>query len=73
MEDDDHGSYQHRPRQGPVELARKLTGATSNREVVEYALELLIAQKRQVEIVERIIARGPGDVDAPVIHYDVEL
>lgn len=56
-----------------LELARKFTGATSNREVVEYALELLIAQKRQVEIVERIIARGPGDVDAPVIHYDVKL
>lgn len=54
-----------------LELARQLTGATSNREVVEYALELLIAQKRQVEVVERIIARGPGDVDAPVIHYDL--
>ncbi len=54
-----------------LDLARKLTGATSNREVVEYALELLIAQKRQVEVVERIIARGAGDVDAPVIHYDV--
>lgn len=55
-----------------LELARKLTGATSNREVVEYALDLLIAQKRQVEAVERIIARGPGDVDAPVIHYDIK-
>lgn len=55
-----------------LELARKLTGATSNREVVEYALELLIAQKRQVEIVEHIIAMGPGDVDAPVIHYDLD-
>ena len=55
-----------------LELARQLTGATSNREAVEYALELLIAQKRQVETVERIIARGPGDVDAPVIHYDVD-
>lgn len=55
-----------------LELARQLTGATSNREVVEYALDLLIAQKRQVEVVERIIARGAGDVDAPVIHYDLK-
>lgn len=55
-----------------LELARELTGATSNREVVEFALELLIAQKRQVEVVKRIIARGPGDVDAPVIHYDLD-
>lgn len=55
-----------------LELARQLTGATSNREVVEYALDLLIAQKRQVEVVERIIAAGPGDIDAPVIHYDIK-
>lgn len=56
-----------------LELARQLTGATSNREVVEYALELLIAQKRQVEVVERMIARAAGDaVDAPVIHYDIK-
>lgn len=56
-----------------LELARQLTGATSNREVVEYALELLIAQKGQVEVVERMIARAAGDaVDAPVIHYDIE-
>ncbi|WP_374999493.1 type II toxin-antitoxin system VapB family antitoxin [Aeromicrobium sp. CTD01-1L150] len=55
-----------------LEVARQLTGATSNREVVEYALDLLIAQKRQVEVVEDIIAMGPGDVDAPVIHYDLD-
>lgn len=55
-----------------LDLARQLTGATSNREAVEYALELLIAQKRQVDVVEHIIAMGPGDVDAPVIHYDLD-
>lgn len=55
-----------------LELARKLTGVTSDREVVEYALELIIAQKRQVEVVEHMIAMGPGDVDAPVIHYDID-
>lgn len=55
-----------------LDLARQLTGATSNREVVEYALELLIAQKRQVETVERMIALGSGDIDAPVIHDDIK-
>lgn len=56
-----------------LELARQLTGATSNREVVELALDLLIAQKRQVDTVERMIARAAGDVaNAPVIHYDIK-
>ncbi|MFJ3382242.1 type II toxin-antitoxin system VapB family antitoxin [Curtobacterium sp. NPDC090217] len=37
--------------------AKQLTGARSNREVVQRALETLIAVRRQPAAVERIIAR----------------
>ena len=37
--------------------AKRLTGARSNREVVQRALETLIAVRRQPAAVERIIAR----------------
>ncbi len=41
--------------------AKRLTGARSDREVVQRALETLIAVRRQPAAVERIIARDHGD------------
>lgn len=43
----------------PEELraAKQLTGASSNREVVDLALRTLIAVRRQPAVVERIIGR----------------
>lgn len=50
-----------------LEDAKQLTGARSNREVVQRALETLIAVRRQPAAVERIIARdfaaGPTSAD----------
>ncbi|WIE64392.1 type II toxin-antitoxin system VapB family antitoxin [Curtobacterium sp. MCLR17_036] len=40
--------------------AKRLTGARSDREVVQRALETLVAVRRQPAAVERIIARDHG-------------
>ncbi|WP_378143640.1 type II toxin-antitoxin system VapB family antitoxin [Cnuibacter sp. UC19_7] len=55
----------------PVELstARRLLGASSNRETVDIALKTLIAVRRQTAAVETIIGRRFDDdqIDAPTI------
>lgn len=55
----------------PVELstARRLLGASSNRETVDIALKTLIAVRRQAAAVETIIGRRFDDdqIDAPTV------
>jgi hypothetical protein len=57
--------------QADLELARQLTGAGSNREVVRRALKTLIAVQRQPAAVERIIARRftEGQTNGDTIDY----
>ncbi|GAA1759006.1 type II toxin-antitoxin system VapB family antitoxin [Agromyces humatus] len=52
-----------------LRVARQLTGASSNREVVDIALRTLIAMRRQPAAVERLIARRFDDdqIDAPTM------
>jgi Arc/MetJ family transcription regulator len=58
--------------QDELAQAKKVTGATSNREAVDIALRTLIAVRRQPAAVERIIARRfePSQIDAPTISPD---
>ncbi|QTX03494.1 type II toxin-antitoxin system VapB family antitoxin [Agromyces archimandritae] len=54
--------------QNDLRQAKELTGAASNREVVDLALRTLIAvRRRQPSAAERIIARRfePDQIDAP--------
>lgn len=55
--------------QNELRRARELTGASSNREVVDLALRTLIAVRHQGEAVERIIRRRfePEQIDAPTV------
>lgn len=52
-----------------LRLAKKLTGAASNREAVDLALRTLIAVRSQPAAVERIVSRRftPDQIDAPTI------
>lgn len=59
--------------QDELAQAKEITGAASNREVVDIALRTLIAVRRQPAAVERIIARRfePAQIDAPTISPDL--
>ncbi|MDP4332025.1 type II toxin-antitoxin system VapB family antitoxin [Curtobacterium sp. A7_M15] len=58
--------------QAVLDTAKELTGARTNRDVVNRALQTLIAVRRQPAAVERIIARTFTDeqTEAAVEHYD---
>ena len=57
--------------QAVLDTAEELTGARTNRDVVNRALQTLIAVRRQPAAVERILARDVLDeqTHAPVVHY----
>jgi len=57
--------------QAVLDTAKELTGARTNRDVVNRALQTLIAVRRQPAAVERIVGRGFTDaqIDASVRHY----
>lgn len=54
-----------------LDVAKSLTGARTNRDVVTRALQTLIAVRRQPAAVERILGRTFTDEQtrAPVVHY----
>lgn len=54
-----------------LDVAKSLTGARTNRDVVTRALQTLIAVRRQPAAVERILGRTFTDeqMHAPVVHY----
>ncbi|WP_382308134.1 type II toxin-antitoxin system VapB family antitoxin [Herbiconiux sp. UC225_62] len=54
---------------GDLQAARRLVGATSNKETVAVALKTLIASRRQSAVIESIIAHRFEDdqIDAPTI------
>lgn len=55
-----------------LDAAKRLTGARTDRDVVDLALRTLIAVRQQTDAVERIISRDFSDdqIGAPVIDYD---
>ncbi len=57
--------------QAVLDMAKQLTGARTNRDVVNRALQTLIAVRQQPAAVERIIGRDfPDDQTAgSVVHY----
>lgn len=57
--------------QAVLDTAKELTGARTNRDVVNRALQTLIAVRRQPAAVERILGREFTDeqTDASVTHY----
>ncbi|MCT9620132.1 MULTISPECIES: type II toxin-antitoxin system VapB family antitoxin [unclassified Curtobacterium] len=57
--------------QAVLDTAKELTGARTNRDVVNRALQTLIAVRRQPDAVERIVGRTFTDeqTGAPVEHY----
>ncbi|MEK6342722.1 MAG: type II toxin-antitoxin system VapB family antitoxin [Curtobacterium sp.] len=57
--------------QAVLDMAKQLTGARTNRDVVNRALQTLIAVRQQPAAVERIIGRDfPDDQTAGVVvHY----
>ncbi|MGG7306388.1 type II toxin-antitoxin system VapB family antitoxin [Curtobacterium sp. AB451] len=57
--------------QAVLDTAKELTGARTNRDVVNRALQTLIAVRRQPAAVERVIGRTftEEQTEAPVVHY----
>lgn len=57
--------------QAMLDTAKELTGARSNRDVVNRALKTLIAVKRQPAATERMLSREFADeqIQAPVVRY----
>ncbi len=57
--------------QAVLDTAKDLTGARTNRDVVNRALQTLIAVRRQPEAVDRLLSRDitDGQTQAPVVHY----
>lgn len=57
--------------QAVLDTAKELTGARTNRDVVNRALQTLIAVRRQPAVVERMVHRDFSEeqVHAPVEHY----